>query len=332
MIRYDNDDKRKAGKSEERKEALIVAFLLIFVCCIVAPIAIIGLLAIIPDTSYKHGAQPFHRLSYKTREISGFTVRDKAGEYYEHQAEVIFTNEGAAVGGVDFSFLWDVTGGFDEDAVIFDDPGVTYDVGPSDEGWRRLTVHCKDFDGDRRLNAKFIYPADALVVRDAPPGYYRWDVDDYTDEEIPALNREMTAFENPYACADWIKEHIKYGTVSDDPQIAAETFRGGKGDCDDIALLFCYMVKRLFPETEPRVVEGWTTKGRYHANALIRTDSGWLMLDPAFSDVKFGVFDFGPFVPSSRISVPFDITDENGFAVTPGGLSASFGKGTVKKM
>jgi hypothetical protein len=332
MIRHDNDNRQKAGKREERKETVVAVLLLIFVCFIVAPVAMIGLLAVIPDTSYKHASQSLHKRSYKTREISGFTVRDKSGEYYEHRAELLLTKEKDAEDSMDFSFLWDVVDGFDESAVTFNDPDVTYKVGPADEGWRRLTIRCKDFDRDQRLIAKFIYPADALVVRDAPPGYYRWDIDAHTDEEIPELNRAMAALESPYACADWIKNNITYDTVSEAPQIAADTFRSGKGDCDDIAILFCYMVKRLFPKTEPRVVEGWTTGGRYHANALIRTGSGWLMLDPSFSDVKSGVFDFGPFVPSGRISVPFNITDASGLAVTSDGPDVAFGKGTVSKM
>jgi hypothetical protein len=294
--------------------------LLLSVCCIAAPLSAIGLLAILPDSPYKLISQAQHKPSYRTREISGFTVRDKMGEYYEHKVELIFTKKGGAAGSVDFSFLWDVADGFDESAVAFNNPDVTYEVGPPDDGWRRLTVRCKNFDGDQRLTAKFIYPADALVVRDSPQGYYRWDVDTYTNEEIPELNRVMAALKSPYACADWIKNNIAYATVSDAPQFAAATFRSGKGDCDDIAILFCYMMKRLFPKTQPRVVEGWTTGSRYHANALIRTDSGWLMLDPAFSDVKSGVFDFGPFVPSSRISAPFNVTDEDGRAIKSGRL------------
>jgi hypothetical protein len=335
MIQQDNDDKAKVRRKKDRKEAIIAVLLFIFVCCIAAPVAMIGLFAIIPDTSHKHTSLFSHKPPYKTREISGFTVRDKAGEYYEHQTELIFTREErekGAAGGTDFSFLWDVVDGFDENAKIFDDPDISYKIGPSDEGWRRFTIRCKNFTGDRRLTAKFIYPANALVVRNDPHGYYRWDVDAYTNEDIPELNRVMTKLESPYDCADWIKENIAYGSVSASPQIAASTFRSGKGDCDDIAILFCYMVKRLFPKTEPRVVEGWTTGSRDHANALIHTDSGWLMLDPSFSNVKLGVFDFGPFVPSGRISVPFNITDANGDYVKPGGLSAAFGKGTVREM
>jgi hypothetical protein len=331
MIRHINEDKQKARKRAARKEAAIAVSLLVFVCCAAALIAMAGLLAILPDASYKH-LSPFRcKPSYKTREISGVTVRDKSGEYYEHKAQLIFTRGKGATSSMDFSFLWDVVEGFDEDAVTFDHPGVTYEVGPSDEGWRRLTIHCKGFDSDKRLTAKFIYPADALVMRDTPHGYYRWDLDEYTSKEIPELNRVMAALKSPYACAKWIKNNIAYGNISDSPQIAAETFRIGKGDCDDIAILFCYMVKRLFPKAEPRVVEGWTTGGRYHANALIHTDAGWLMLDPALSDVTSGAFDFGPFVPSSRISIPFDITDANGNPVSLGEFNVAFGKGTVNE-
>jgi hypothetical protein len=327
-----NDDKLKARRREEWSEVIIALLLLLAVCCIAAPFSLFGLLAILPDTSYKHLSKSFNKPPYKTREISEFTVRDKVGEYYEYQSEIIFTKDESAASATDFSFIWDVVEGFDEDAVTFDDPDVTYKVGPADEGWRRLTVRCEAFDDSRSLTAKFIYPAEALVVRDTPHGYYRWDIDEYTDEEIPELNRSMATFKSPYACADWIKRNITYGNVSDVPQMAADTFRAGKGDCDDIAILFCYMVKRLFPKTDPHIVEGWTTGGRYHANALILTDSGWLMLDPSFSDVKSGVFDFGPFVPSGKISVPFNITDANGPATTSGGLSIVFGEGTVRKM
>jgi hypothetical protein len=331
-MRWYVNDKQRTKEREEEKTAIIAALFLVSVCCVAAFVAIIGLLVILPDTPYKHISQALSKPPYKTREISGFTVRDKSDKYYEYQAELLFTKEGNAADSLDFSFFWDIIAGFDEDAVTFDDPNVTYTVEPADEGWRRLTVHCKNFTGSRSLTAKFIYSAESLIVRDTPHGYYRWDIDAHTDEEIPELNREMATLESPYACANWIKNNITYETISEAPQTAAETFRAGKGDCDDIALLFCYMVRHLFPEAEPRIVEGWTTGGRYHANVLIHTDSGWLMLDPSFPDVKLGVFDFGPFAPSSRISVPFNITDESGHAVTSGGLSVMFGKGTVAEL
>jgi hypothetical protein len=56
------------------------------------------------------------------------------------------------------------------------------------------------------------------------------------------------------------------------------------------------------------------------------------MLDPSLSGTKFGVFDFDPFVPSGRMSMPFDIADEEGRIVTGAGLTAAFGEGTVMKL
>jgi hypothetical protein len=315
-----------------RKMIRLVAPLLIAACCVATPFATIGLLTFLTDTPYERAPESLYKLQFKTREISGFTVLDKSGEYYEHKAKLTFTHETGITGSMDFSFLWDVIDGFYESAVTFDHPNVTYDVGPADNGWRRLTIRCEGMDIGRILTARFIYPADALVVRDTPHGYYRWDLDEHMSENIPELNLTISELDDPYACADWINRNISYETVSESPQTAAKTFYSGKGDCDDIAILFCYMVKRMLPHSEPRVVEGWTTGGRYHANALIHTDSGWLMLDPSFSSVKFGVFDFGPFVPSGRISVPFHIRDAEGRALTDGELGAAFDSGTVKRM
>jgi hypothetical protein len=330
MKRYDDDNRRKTRKKKGSRAAKTVTLLMVFVCCVTIPILIIGLMAL-PNASYRQISRSFYKLSHRTNLVSGFTVRDKSGEYYEHTIELLFTREKGSTDDMDFSFLWDVVDGFDERAVTFDDPGATYEIGPAGPGLRRLTVHCKDLGKDQRLTAKFIYPAETLAVRKTPPGYYRWDLDAYTMEDIPELDRKMATLKSPLACASWIKQHISYQSVSEDPQTAAETFYSGKGDCDDLAILFCYMVKRLFPETTPRIVEGWTTEGRYHANALIHTDAGWLMLDPSVSSVEFGILDFGPFVPSSRISAPFNITDAKGHAVAPGGINAAFGKGTVIK-
>jgi hypothetical protein len=265
------------------------------------------------------------------RDVSGLTIRDKSGEYYEQEAELIFRNRTGTTEKMNFSLIWDVAEGFDEKAVSFDRPDVAYDVAPVRGGWRRLTVRCKDMDGDGRLRARFVYPADAIAVNDDALGYYRWDLDAYMAEDIPGLDAAMTSFEDPYDCAGWIRRNIAYGNVSEEPQTAAGTFRSGKGDCDDVAILFCYMVTRRFPSMDPRVVEGWTTRGRYHANALLRTDGGWLMLDPFHPDAESGVFDFNPFVPSGRISTPFDITDADGNPVVKGGLGVAFGDATVRR-
>jgi hypothetical protein len=233
-----------------------------------------------------------------------------------------------------FSFLWDVADGFDEDAVTFDKPGVSYEIlesGEAGEGWRRLVVHCEGIDTEGGLTARLRYSASALAVRDAAPGYYKWDIDAYTEESVPGLDAEIASFENPYACANWIKRNIVYESVSEEPQTAAETFKSGKGDCDDKAILFCYMVKRLFPEMEPRIVEGWTQSGDYHANIALRTDEGWLMLDPSMSSTKFGVFDFDPFAPASRISDPYRITDADGCGIEEGNLGIAFNGGMVRE-
>jgi hypothetical protein len=299
-------------------------------CCVAAAIGLVELLASLSGTSHSAIPQTFYSIFHDTQNVSGIVAIDKTGEYYEHDVELIFSDKAGAARDVDFTFTWDVVGGFDEDAVTFDTPGVAYKVDPSKGGWRRVTVHCEDFDLSRSLTATLRYSAEALAVSDTPHGYFKWDVDEYTAKAIPELDEEIASFENIYACANWINQNIEYASVDADPQEAYETFHSRKGDCDDIAVLFCYMVKRLFPEMEPRVVEGWTTEGRYHANALIHTESGWLMLDPAASSVRFGVFDFKPFAPSSRISEPFQITDEEGRTAENGSLSAAFGSGTAR--
>jgi hypothetical protein len=142
----------------------------------------------------------------------------------------------------------------------------------------------------------------------------------------------MRSFKDIYACANWIQKHVSYETVVEDPQTAAETFRSGRGDCDDRALLFCYMVERLLPGMNPRIVEGWAEDGNYHANVELLTDEGWLMVDPSADSVRFGVFNFHPFVPSGAVSPPFNITDADGRAVANGGIGISFGSGTVRAL
>jgi hypothetical protein len=232
-------------------------------------------------------------------------------------------------GKISFSFKWDVVDGFDEATVIFDQPLITYEVAHLRDGWRRLTVHCDDIDIAQGLTAKLTYSADRLALRSAPPGYYKWDAGELTAPDIPALDDTIAALDSIYACADWIDKNISYETVAQDPQTAGETYRGKKGDCDDVAILFCYMVKKLHPGSDLRIVEGWTTDGRYHANVAMRTPRGWLMFDPLAGSMKFGILDFSPFVPSGRISVPFDITDARGRAIPAGALTTAFAHGTV---
>jgi hypothetical protein len=262
---------------------------------------------------------------YRVRDVAGLAVRDKADEYYEHEANLVFENRTGREGEMGFAFLWDVAEGFDESDVSFDKPGVTYEVSAVREGWRRLTVRCEGFDLREGLTAKFLYSADALSVSDAALGYYRWDLDEYTEKDIPELDRAIASFDSPYACADWIIRNIDYGNLSENPQPAAETFRNGRGDCDDMAILFCYMARRLFPEAELRLVEGWASNGDYHANVALRTDEGWLMLDPAMSSTQFGVFDFGPFVPAGLVSPPFCIRDSAGNEAGEGKIGIAFG-------
>jgi predicted transglutaminase-like cysteine proteinase len=310
--------------------AKILVSLVAATCCVAAAIGLVELLASLSGTSHSAIPQTFYSIFHDTQDVSGIVAMDKTGEYYEHEVELIFDDKTGAAHGADFSFTWDVVEGFDEDAVTFDAGGVKYKVGTPSDGWRRITVHCEGFDLSQSLTAKMRYSAEALEVSDTPYGYFKWDVDEYTDKAIPELDKEIASFENVYACANWINQNIEYESVDADPQEAWETYSSKMGDCDDIAVLFCYMVKRLFPEMEPRVVEGWTTGGRYHANAMIHTESGWLMLDPSAPSVKFGVFDFKPFAPSSRISEPFQITDEKGRTVENGSLSASFGNGTAR--
>jgi hypothetical protein len=269
---------------------------------------------------------------HPTRDVAGLVAHDKTGEYYVHETKLIFDNNTGSSDRMNFTFRWEVIDGFDESAVAFDKPGVSYEVGDTEKGWRRLTITCEGLDVSEGLTAKLRYPAHMISVRDTAPGYYKWDLDAHTEEDIPELNNAMDSFETPYACANWIRQNIVYENFNSDPQTAAETFREGKGDCDDVAILFCYMVKRLFPEMEPRVVEGWTVDGAYHANVTVRTDEGWLMLDPSMSSVRFGVFDFEPFVPSGRVSHPSHITAVNGSASYDGGIEISFAGGSVAKV
>jgi hypothetical protein len=306
--------------------------LVVLVCGVVAILGLLALMTHLAGTSYNSIPQAFYGMGHPTREVAGLVVRDKAGACYEYEVKLDFENKTGREGAVDFTFFWNVVEGFDEGAVVFDKPGVAYEVGPGDEGWRRLRVRCEGFDADGDLTATLRYPADALVLRDAVPGYYKWDLDEHTAEAIPELDSAMVSHENLYACANWIRRNIAYDNHEKDPQTAEETFREGTGDCDDIAILFCYMVQRLFPEMTPRVVEGWTVDGRYHANVVVRTGEGWLMLDPSVSSSKFGVFDFKPFVPSGRVSVPFDVTAEGGDAVGKDVVGIAFGGGTVREV
>ncbi|MDR2163878.1 MAG: transglutaminase-like domain-containing protein [Clostridiales Family XIII bacterium] len=283
-------------------------------------------------TSYCYIPQSIYRISHHTRNVAGLVVRDKTDEYYEYEAKFLFNNRSGQHGKMNFTFLMDAVEGFDEDAVTFSEPNVTYDVAAAEDGWRRLTINCKGLNADGALIAKLRYPADVLAVRDTAPGYYKWDIETYTEEDIPELDSAITSFKNPYACANWIRQNIDYENIAKGPQTAAETFRIKKGDCDDIAILFCYMTKRLFPEMEPRVVEGWIAGGGYHANVAVHTDAGWLMLDPSLSSARFGVFDFGPFVPSGTISTPFRITNASGCKIDEGGIDISFGDSTVRNV
>jgi hypothetical protein len=319
-------------ENKSQKTARMIVSLVASICCVATAIGITELFASLSGTSFSFIPQFFYGISHDTKEFSGIVALDKSGEYYEHEVELIFGDKTNAARSMDFSFKWDVVEGFDEDAVTFDDPNVDCEVSPLSDGWRRITVHCEDFDLGKSLNAKLLYSADALTLSDTAPGYFRWNLEEYTDKAIPELDTEIMSFENIYACTNWIKRNIEYESVSDDPQEASETFYSRKGDCDDIAVLFCYMVERIFPEMEPRVVEGWTTEGRYHTNALIHTESGWLMLDPSTSSMRFGVFDFKPFAPSSRIYEPFQITDAEGRSTEDGSLSAAFGSGTVRSI
>jgi hypothetical protein len=329
-------------EERSRKAIRLGVQLMTVVCCMAAFAWAAEFFAHLSCTPYHSIPQSFYGTFHETQEISGLVARDKSKEIYEHETEFVFSNRAERAGKMNFSFSWDAVEGFLEDEVTFDDPNVSCEIGPAGDtvegngtggrGWRRLTVRCRDFDPAKTLTAKLRYPADAIVVRDTAPGYYRWDLDLYIEEDIPELDREIASFQNPYACANWIRKNIRYENISSDPQTAAETFRSGRGDCDDIAILFCYMMKRLFPETTPRVVEGWTVEGGYHANAAMRTRGGWLTLDPIAPSVRFGVFDFKPFVPSGRISPPFRITDAEGDEVEEDSLGISFGEGTVRML
>jgi hypothetical protein len=276
-------------------------------------------------------ARSIYLMFNDTREASGLLVRDRTGEYYELTTRFSFNNKTEPAGSADFVFQWNVAEGFDEGAVVFDDPNVAYDVAESEDGWRTITVRCEGLNYGNGLTAKLRYPAEALAVRETAPGYYQWDLDALTEEDVPELNREIASFESLYDCANWIRRNIEYETVSDEPQTAAATFRGKRGDCDDIAVLFCYMAGRLSPETTPRVAEGWTTSGRYHANVLIRTGSGWVTLDPYVSSTQFGVFDIRPFVPSGHVSLPYDVKIAEGGAVEAGAVDGrAAGAGAVE--
>jgi hypothetical protein len=285
-------------------------------------------------TSRSSVPQAIYGQFYATRDVGGLVALRKADVYYEHETRFVFDGEAGRGGATSFTFLWDVVDGFDEGAVSFDKPGVSYEIIETEavgEGWRRLIVRCEGMDTGSGLTAVLRYSAEELSVRDAAPGYYKWDLDAYTAESIPELDAEIASFENPYACANWIKENIAYENVTEAPQTVAETFYSGKGDCDDRAILFCYMVKRLFPEMGQHIVEGWTKSGDYHANIALHTDDGWLLLDPSMSSTKFGVFDFEPFVPSSRISLPYNITDADGREREEGSLGIAFNGGVVRE-
>jgi hypothetical protein len=288
-----------------------------------------GVLTSLSGSSYHRIPQTLYSVAHSTREASGIVINDKAGEFYEYEAELVFENRAAYDGKVGFTFFWDVVAGFDEEAVTFNVAGVSYSVGESRDGWRMLKIRCEGVNAEDTLKAKLVYSAEALMLRDTEPGYYKWELDALTETRIPELEEEMASFKTPYACANWIKKNIEYVDHASNPQPAASTFRLGQGDCDDIAVLFCYMMKRLYPEMDPRVVEGWTLGGRYHANVAIRTRAGWLLLDPSLSSVKFGVFDFHPFVPAGRLSEPFLITDESGNPIETGGVGIAFGSGNV---
>jgi hypothetical protein len=364
-------------EEEIQKATRLGTMLMLSVSCMVAFAGISEFLAYLSGTSYCYIPQSIYGIFHETREVSELVTRARPGEYYEHETEFVFSNKTGREGAVNFTLLWDVVDGFDENAVVFDAPNISYRVGPAGaagaradretepgsirgetegedadkagaekvgaekedaekvgaegKGWRRLTIRCRDFDPSGTLTALLRYPADKIAVRDTAPGYYRWDLDLHIKEDIPELDQTMASFENPYACANWIKRNIRYKSLSREPQTAAETFRAGEGDCDDIALLFCYMVKRLFPERTPRVVEGWTVDGGYHANVAMRADDEWLTFDPAMSSVRFGVFDLKPFVPSGRVSPPLYITDAKGNAVEDGDIDVIFGAGTVRR-
>jgi hypothetical protein len=304
--------------------------LMLSVFCMAAFAGVSEFLAYLSGTSYCYIPQSIYGIFHETREVSELVARGRPSEFYEHETEFVFSDKTGGKGAVNFTFRWDIVDGFDENAVVFDMPNVSYIIGAEEKGWRRLTVKCEDFDLPATLTAIVRYPADEIVARDAAPGYYRWDLDEHTKEDIPELNKAMASFENPYACANWIRRNIAYENLSDEPQTAAETFRAKKGDCDDIAILFCYMVKRLFPGKTPRVVEGWTTGGGYHANVAMRAGDGWLTLDPTAPSARFAVFDFNPFVPSGLVSSPFRLTDAEGNAMKNGGVDISFGDGTVR--
>jgi hypothetical protein len=304
----------------------------ILICCVVSSFAASAILIYLSNTSYDFIPQRFYGITHPTRDVAGLVMCDKTGEYYEHETRLVFENNTGFANEMDFSFRWDVVDGFDENAVVFNNPDVTYEVGDADKGWRRLTVSCKGLNVGEGLTAKLRYPANVIALRDTIPGYYKWDLDSYTNETIAELDDVMVSFGNIYACANWIKRNISYEIVTGGPKTAAETFRSGSGDCDDIAILFCYMVERLFPETEPRVVEGWTTEGAYHANVVVCTDEGWLMLDPSMPSARFGVFDFNPFVPSGRVSAPFGIATADGRVVESGGIDIGFAGGTVSNV
>jgi hypothetical protein len=342
------EQKRVRVMKEEdlQKTTRLGTMLLLSVSCMAAFAGIAEFLAYLSGTSYCYIPQAVYGIFHETREVSELVARDRSGEYYEHETEFLFSDKAGRTGAMNFTFLWDVADGFDEDAVIFDNPNVTYEVGPAGtssgknapegnsaqgEGWRRLTIRCHNFDLSKPLTAIVRYPAGKIIVRDTAPGYYRWDLDLHTKEAIPELDKVMASFENPYACANWIRRNIVYKSLTREPQTAAETFRARQGDCDDRALLFCYMVKRLFPEKTPRVVEGWTVERGYHANVALRDGVAWLMLDPAAPSVRYGVFDLNPFVPAGRLSLPFRITDAKNNAVEKGVIGISFGDGTVRE-
>ncbi|MDR1496671.1 MAG: hypothetical protein LBS67_07140, partial [Clostridiales Family XIII bacterium] len=193
---------RKAGKG---RPALSV-----FACGLAAFIVTMGFVLFSCKTSFDHIPRQLYGIVYDTRKVAGLVVRDKAGEVYESETSFIFERKygGEAVSGgrMDFTFFLDVAEGFDESDVSFDDPNVACDIGPARgrtisnglnvdrlnidrlnvnagaiaDGWRRLTVHCEDFDTSKALTVKLRYSAEALLLRDAAAGDYRWDVDEYT--------------------------------------------------------------------------------------------------------------------------------------------------------
>jgi hypothetical protein len=320
-------------KNKKAKNTVaVIVFSLLLICYVIPLTSELDILPRLSGSSYCYIPQTLYGFTHNTREVSGFVVDDKTGKFYEHEAELIFENRTGQDDELTFTFLLDVVEGFDESAVTFDAPNVSYSISEIKDGWRRLTILCKGVDTGQALTTKLIYPADALAVRNTAPGYYKWDIATLTEESIPELDKEIASFETPYACANWIKKNIEYLDHTSSPQTAADTVRLGKGDCDDVAVLFCYMMQKLYPETDSSIVEGWTLGGRYHANVAIHTDEGWLMLDPSVSSAKFGVFDFKPFVPAGRLSVPFLITDSEGNAMEAGGVGISFGRGEVAEV